>query len=107
MASSFALPAPRRHHGSGSDSDGEGGDGRSTAGQGPATHLGERLAQSHQRGDLYQGPAATTLTAEQAIRAALADPSSVDEASLRMEPVPNPDSKRFEAWARMRFGVLM
>ena len=83
-------------------------DARSAAGQAPASHVGARLAEHHARGDLYapSPPDRSAMSATEAIRQALADPSSVSERSLRMEPVPNPDSARFQAWARMRFGVL-
>ena len=40
--------------------------------------------------------------ADDEFRAALAAPDMVDEAKLRNEPVPDPSSRRFESWVRMR-----
>jgi hypothetical protein len=40
--------------------------------------------------------------ADSEFRRALAAPEMVDEAKLRNEPVPDPDSRRFESWVRMR-----
>jgi hypothetical protein len=40
--------------------------------------------------------------ADQDYRAALAAPDMVDEDKLRNLPVPDPDSRRFESWVRMR-----
>ena len=87
----------------------------SSRGNRPGSALGDRLAQNHPHGDLYEGSSSpnkhatrgSAFSTEEAIKKALADPSSVKESSLRMEPVPDPSSKRFEHWARMRFGVLM
>lgn len=42
---------------------------------------------------------------EDAVRAVLVDPTSVNDRGVRNEPVPAADSARFEAWAKMRFGT--
>lgn len=39
-------------------------------------------------------------------RKVVTNPTAVDETTMRLEPPPNPDSGRFEAWARMRFGAI-
>jgi hypothetical protein len=88
----------------------------SAHGNRPGSSIGNRLAQTHEHSDLHDGSSSSpnklvargsAFSTEDAIKKALADPSSVKESSLRLEPVPDPTSKRFEHWARMRFGVLM
>jgi hypothetical protein len=90
----------------------------SVRGNRPGSSLGNRLVQNHIDKDIYEAKSqsptklsnhtrSSAFNTEDAIKKALADPSSVKESSLRLEPVPNPTSKRFEHWARMRFGVLM
>lgn len=97
--------------GDGADSD---EDARSISARAPESRTGDRLAQMHEKGGLYppqkglSGPGlASYADPAEAIKKALSGTGRVAESSIRLEPVPEPGSRRFEAWARMRFGVLV